>query len=61
LGGLGIYYKDVIIVLAANAPFCLKADIVTKIYFIDKQLRPFEYNNGEKKIQVSYYLASEVV
>ena len=60
-GGYGIYHDGVMIGLVADDSLYLKEDKSTENYFINKQLKPFEYDKGEKKVQMSYYLAPEVV
>jgi len=60
-GGYGIYHDGVMFALVADDTLYLKADVTTKDYFIDKQLIPFEYDKGGKKIKMSYYLAPEEI
>lgn len=47
--------------LVTDATLYLKADATTKQQFIDKDLNAFEYNKGNKKVQMSYYLAPEEI
>ncbi|MBL1142864.1 MAG: TfoX/Sxy family protein [Proteobacteria bacterium] len=60
-GGFGIYHDSLMFALVANDTLYLKADDSTKQNFIDKDLPPFEYNKGDKKVQMSYYLAPEEI
>jgi DNA transformation protein and related proteins len=60
-GGYGIYHDGIMIGLVADDTLYLKADDSTKQEFIDKDLTPFEYDKGKKKIQMSYYLAPEEI
>ncbi|MFT5394991.1 MAG: DNA transformation protein [Gammaproteobacteria bacterium] len=57
----GIYHEDVMIGLVADDILHLKTGKSTKKYFINKQLPPFEYDKGEKKKQMSYYIAPEEI
>jgi DNA transformation protein and related proteins len=56
-GGYGIYHDGLMIGLVADDTLYLKADSTTKGHFTDKKLTPFEYDKGDKKVQMSYYLA----
>lgn len=60
-GGYGIYHEGIMIGLVTGDTLYLKADETTKQYFIDKDLTPFEYDKGDKKIKMSYYLAPEEI
>ena len=56
-GGHGIYHDGVMFALVANDTLYFKVDDSTKQQFIDKSLPAFEYDKGNKKVQMSYYLA----
>lgn len=60
-GGHGIYHDGIMIALVADDTLYLKADATTEKLFIDYDLKPFEYDKGDKKIKMSYYLAPEEI
>jgi DNA transformation protein and related proteins len=60
-GGYGIYHDGLMFGLVADDTLYLKVDDSTKDQFINKDLSPFEYDKGNKKIQMSYYLAPEEI
>jgi DNA transformation protein and related proteins len=60
-GGYGIYHDGVMIGLVADDTLYLKADKTTEKYFIEKGQTPFEYDKGDKKVQMSYFLAPEEI
>lgn len=60
-GGYGIYHDGLMFGLVAEDTLYLKADDTTKQQFTDKELTPFEYDKGNKKVQMSYYLAPEEI
>lgn len=60
-GGYGIYHDGLMFALVTDDTLYLKADETTKQQFIDKNLTPFEYDKGNKTIQMSYYLAPEEI
>ena len=60
-GGYGIYHDGLMFGLVADDTLYLKANETTKQQFIDNDLSPFEYEKGNKKVQMSYYLAPEEI
>ena len=58
-GGYGIYHEGLMFGLVADDSLYLKAGQETKQEFIDKDLPAFEYDKGNKKVQMSFYLAPE--
>ena len=60
-GGYGIYHDGVMFGLVADDTLYLKVDDSSKQQFIDKDLTAFEYDKGNKKVQMSYYLAPEEI
>jgi DNA transformation protein len=60
-GGYGIYHNGVMFGLVADDTLYLKADETTAQYFHSKGLGQFEYEKGEKKVKMSYYLAPDEV
>ena len=60
-GGYGVYHDGLMFGLVADDTLYLKVDETTKQEFINKGLAPFEYDKGNKKVQMSYYLAPEEI
>ena len=60
-GGHGIYHDGVMIGLVADDTLYLKADKTSQSHFLDKGLAAFTYDKGNKKVQMSYYLAPEEI
>ena len=60
-GGYGIYHDDLMFGLVADDTLYLKVDKSTEQQFIDKDLSQFEYDKGNKKVKMSYYLAPEEI
>ncbi len=60
-GGYGIYYEGIMIGLIADDMLYLKTDKTTEKKFIDKGLKPFKYDKGNKIVKMSYYLAPEEI
>ncbi len=60
-GGYGIYHDGVMIGLVSDDTLYLKVDKTTEKHFNEKGLTPFEYNKGDKKVQMSYFLAPEII
>jgi len=60
-GGYGIYHEGLMFGLVADNTLYLKVDASSKQQFIDKDLKPFKYDKGSKKVQMSYYLAPEEI
>ena len=60
-GGYGIYHDGIMIGLVADDTLYLKVDKTTEKHFIEKALTPFEYDKGNKKVKMSYYLAPEEI
>ncbi len=60
-GGHGIYHQGVMFGLVADDTLYLKVDTESAKEFEAKGLGPFEYDNGEKLIKMSYYLAPEEI
>jgi DNA transformation protein and related proteins len=60
-GGYGVYHEGLMFALIADDTLYLKVDDSTKQQFIDKKLTPFEYDKGNKIVQMSYYLAPEEI
>ena len=60
-GGYGIYHKGVMFGLVADDTLYLKVDSESARDFEAKGLGAFEYDNGEKVIKMSYYLAPEEI
>lgn len=58
-GGHGVFYDGVMIGLIARDQLYLKADKQTAGRFEELDLPPFGYSNGEKRVNMSYYLAPE--
>jgi len=56
-GGYGIYHQGIMFGLVADDMLYLKADKTTAHHFSVKGLDQFEYDKGDKKIKMSYYLA----
>lgn len=60
-GGYGIYHDGVMFGLIADDTLYLKVDESTKQQFIDKDLTAFEFDKGNKKVQMSYYQVPEEI
>ena len=60
-GGYGIYHDGLMFAIVVDETLYLKADKTSTQQFIDKDLKPFEYNKQGKTIQMSYYLAPEEI
>lgn len=60
-GGFGLYHKDVMFGLVAEDTLYLKVDSDSAKDFEAKGLGPFQYDNGDKVIKMSYYLAPEEI
>ena len=60
-GGYGIYHNELMFGLVADDVLYLKADKLSADRFITHGLEPFEYDKKGKKIQMSYYMASEEI
>jgi DNA transformation protein len=60
-GGYGIYHDGVMFGLVADDTLYLKVDDSSKQQFINKELTAFEYDKGDKKVKMSYYLAPEEI
>ncbi|MFV0275905.1 MAG: TfoX/Sxy family protein [Parahaliea sp.] len=60
-GGYGIYRDGLMFALVADEALYLKTDAETVNCFTELGLSPFEYDKGDKKVQMSYYAASEAI
>lgn len=60
-GGYGIYHDDLMFALVADDVLYLKADDKSVTSFTGRDLRPFEYEKGNKTIKMSYYMAPEEI
>lgn len=60
-GGYGIYHQGIMFGLVADDVLYLKTDKLSEGLFIDKGLKPFEYDKGEKVVKMSYNQAPDVI
>lgn len=56
-GGYGLYQDDLIFAIVVNDVLYLKADVLTRQAFNDKNLPPFTYKTKSKTLTLQYYEA----
>jgi len=60
-GGYGVYHQDLMFGLVADDQLYLKVDQHTRAKFEARGLTAFQYQRGEKQINMSYFLAPEEI
>jgi len=58
-GGHGIYYQGIMFGLVMDEVLYLKADAVLAPQFELRGLKPFQYQKGERLINLSFYMAPD--
>ncbi len=60
-GGYGVYHEGLMFGLVADDQLYLKVDQNTRAKFEARGLTAFQYQRGEKQINMSYFLAPEEI